>query len=210
MADYEYKSPDQVPISWGESLNMVTKSPAVAKRIFLSKDDAQEYIDDAGSNATPGIRLTVLTDYIKDPTPTYTAGHFAFVKNAWVSAEGFSTGNTYQPGNEGERSGVYWVKTVGDGVTPGTLVKLGADGTGIQGPQGAEGAQGAAGNIWIVQGLQGLQGTEGYPGMIVTGVVGDNGEVGIQGIQGTSGTMGLTVGVPLCGARKSKGWQCRR
>ena len=64
MADYEYKSPDQVPISWGESLNMVTKSPAVAKRIFLSKDDAQEYIDDAGSNATPGIRLTVLTDYI--------------------------------------------------------------------------------------------------------------------------------------------------
>ena len=116
MADYEYKSPDQVPISWGESLNMVTKSPAVAKRIFLSKDDAQEYIDDAGSNATPGIRLTVLTDYIKDPTPTYTVGHFAFVKNAWVSAEGLSTGNTYQPGNEGERSGVYWVKTVGDGV----------------------------------------------------------------------------------------------
>lgn len=62
MAYDEYKTDQQSDINWGESLNMSVKAPAVAKRIFERKSDAQAYIDDVSSSAIAGIRITVIND----------------------------------------------------------------------------------------------------------------------------------------------------
>jgi hypothetical protein len=125
----EYKSKQQVNIPWGESFNMGVKSPAIAKRIFLTFDDAQAFVDDVDQSATPGIRITVLSNYVKDEVATYTEGHFVYLNDVWVTAEGQSSGDTYTLGSD--IKGVYYVDSIGDGTNPGELVRVGGGSSGI-------------------------------------------------------------------------------
>lgn len=119
----EYRSKEQVNVPWGESFNMGVKAPAIAKRIFLTLADAQDFVDDIYQSATPGLRISILTNYVRDSVATYEDGHFVYLNGAWVTAEGQSTGDTYTLG-EG-LIGVYYIKSIGDGTNPGELVKLG-------------------------------------------------------------------------------------
>lgn len=124
----EYRSNEQVNVSWGESFNIGVKAPVIAKRIFLTLGDAQDFVDDIYQSATPGLRISVLTDYVKDVVATYEDGHFIYVDGVWVTAEGESEGDTYTLSEK--LSGVYYIKTIGDGIIPGELVKLG-EGDGV-------------------------------------------------------------------------------
>lgn len=69
--DYEYKTPLQVDYGWGLSLNMTGKSPAISKRIFLTKEMAQKYIDNKDDSAIPGIIIGVISDPIEDYNGAY-------------------------------------------------------------------------------------------------------------------------------------------
>ena len=69
--DYEYKMPLQVDYGWGLSLNMTGKSPAISKRIFLTKEMAQKYIDNKDDSAIPGIIISVINDPIIDNNGAY-------------------------------------------------------------------------------------------------------------------------------------------
>lgn len=69
--DYEYKMPLQVDYGWGLSLNMTGKSPAISKRIFLTKEMAQKYIDNKDDSAIPGIIISVINDSITDNNGAY-------------------------------------------------------------------------------------------------------------------------------------------
>lgn len=108
---YTYKTPKQVNLPWGETFSMAKKAPAVANRIFTTLTDAQAYIDNINDSATEGIRITVLKDYL------------------WITD---SKGRNYgddgyvkTEGTIGDYSGVYYVKSIGDGENPGELVKIG-------------------------------------------------------------------------------------
>lgn len=58
----EYKTDAQVNYGWGLSLNMTGKAPAIAKRIFRTKADAQAFVDDAKDSAIAGLQLSVIED----------------------------------------------------------------------------------------------------------------------------------------------------
>lgn len=58
----EYKTEKQVNYSWGLSLNMTGKAPAIAKRIFETLSDAQAYADDINDSAIAGLQLSVIND----------------------------------------------------------------------------------------------------------------------------------------------------
>lgn len=60
----EYKTDAQVNYGWGLSLEMTGKAPAIAKRIFETKADAQAYVDDANDSAIAGLQLSVVNDSI--------------------------------------------------------------------------------------------------------------------------------------------------
>lgn len=71
MARYEYKTRQQSNIPLGETFNMAVRAPAVANRIFNTLGDAQSYVDDELSNATAGIRITVINDSIPSNNGLY-------------------------------------------------------------------------------------------------------------------------------------------
>lgn len=71
----EYKTEAQVNYGWGLSLNMTGKAPAIAKRIFDTKADAQAFIDDANESAIAGLQLSVIND------PTESNNGIYFVKS---------------------------------------------------------------------------------------------------------------------------------
>lgn len=58
----EYKTGAQVNYGWGLTLEMTGKAPAVAKRIFETKADAQAYVDDPKDSAIEGLTLSVIKD----------------------------------------------------------------------------------------------------------------------------------------------------
>ena len=58
----EKKFDAQVNYGWGFSFNMTGKVPAVAKRIFDTLSDAQQYIDDVKDTAIEGLVLSVVAD----------------------------------------------------------------------------------------------------------------------------------------------------
>ena len=58
----EKKFDAQVNYGWGFSFNMTGKVPAVAKRIFDTLSDAQQYIDDVEDTAIEGLVLSVVAD----------------------------------------------------------------------------------------------------------------------------------------------------
>lgn len=106
-----YKTKDQVNLNWVQTFQMKSKAPAVANRIFTTLTDAQAYVDNINDSATEGIRITVLKDYL------------------WVTdSEGRNYGDegyVKTEGQIGDYSGVYYVKSIGDGENPGELVKIG-------------------------------------------------------------------------------------
>lgn len=108
---YNYKTTNQVNIPWGETFSMAKKAPAVANRIFTTLTDAQAYVDNINDSATEGIRITVLKDYL---WVTDSEGR-NYGDEGYVKTEG---------GPIGDYSGVYYVKSIGDGENPGELVKI--------------------------------------------------------------------------------------
>lgn len=136
MAGYEYKTREQVNLNWGESFSMTSKAPLEANRRFLTLGNAQAYVDDASTTATPGVVIVVLSNHTKDVTPSYTSGHEVCVMDvytnfSWETAVGKSEGDTYTPGPEGtDNTGAYYIKSVGDGTNPGELVKISGSGGG--------------------------------------------------------------------------------
>lgn len=93
--DYEYKTPLQVDYGWGLSLNMTGKSPAISKRIFLTKEMAQKYIDNKDDSAIPGIIIGVISDPIEDYNGAYFVKKVADDSGAG-ELEKIGTGNTSQ------------------------------------------------------------------------------------------------------------------
>ena len=71
MARYEYNTRQQSNVPLGETFKMAVRAPAVANRIFNTLDDAQSYVDDELSNATAGIRITVINDRIPSNNGLY-------------------------------------------------------------------------------------------------------------------------------------------
>lgn len=69
--DYEYKTPVQVDYGWGLTLNMTGKAPAISKRIFLTKELAQKYIDNKDDSAIAGIAIGVISDPMEDNNGLY-------------------------------------------------------------------------------------------------------------------------------------------
>ena len=134
MAEYEYITDIQRDLNWGETFNMSIKAPITSKRRFLTLGEAQAFVDDTYNSATPGLVITVLSDYVKDAEATYEEGHFvcvtdAFTNFTWETAVGRSEGDTYTPGPEGtDNTGAYYIKSVGDDTNPGELVKIGGSG----------------------------------------------------------------------------------
>ncbi len=56
---------------WGLSLNMTGKAPAIAKRIWNTKADALEYVNDFNDSAIEGLRLSVVADPIAKNNGVY-------------------------------------------------------------------------------------------------------------------------------------------
>lgn len=69
--DYEYKTPLQVDYGWGITFNATGKIPLESKRIFLTKEMAQKYIDNKDDSAIPGIIISVINDSITDNNGAY-------------------------------------------------------------------------------------------------------------------------------------------
>ena len=110
MADYKSKYQSDVNVL--ETIRMGRKAPAVANRIFNTINEAQEYADNPNESATVGIRITVLQDwsYVEDQNGR-SYGDDGYMETRSDDSEG--------------NSGVYFIKTVGDGNnTPGELVKI--------------------------------------------------------------------------------------
>ena len=63
----EYKTAQQSNINWGESFKPSVKAPMIADRIFLKKEDAENYIHDSSASAVAGLVLSVIND---DAIPT--------------------------------------------------------------------------------------------------------------------------------------------
>lgn len=64
MADnyVEYKTPQQSNITFGETIKMTTKSPAVADRIFETYAQANSYVKDQRTSACAGLIVSVIND----------------------------------------------------------------------------------------------------------------------------------------------------
>lgn len=105
----EYKTKLQSNVSWLETFKMGRKAPAVANRIFNTLADAQLYVDDLNDSATEGIRITILQDwnYVTDS-----------------NGNGYGEDGYVETREDGPYSGLYYVKSIGDGKEPGVLVKL--------------------------------------------------------------------------------------
>lgn len=58
----EYKTSQQSNINWGESFKPSVKAPMIADRIFLKKEDAENYIHDSQASAVAGLVLSVIND----------------------------------------------------------------------------------------------------------------------------------------------------
>lgn len=58
----EYKTAQQSNINWGESFKPSVKAPMIADRIFLKKEDAENYIHDSSASAVAGLILSVIND----------------------------------------------------------------------------------------------------------------------------------------------------
>lgn len=58
----EYKTSQQSNINWGESFKPSVKAPMIADRIFLKRDDAENYIHDSSASAVAGLVLSVIND----------------------------------------------------------------------------------------------------------------------------------------------------
>lgn len=86
----EYKTEKQVNYGWGLSLDMTGKAPAIAKRIFETLADAQNYVNDINDSAIAGLQLSVIND------------------------------------SDSSKNGIYFVKSIGDGINPGILELTGS------------------------------------------------------------------------------------
>jgi hypothetical protein len=62
MSQYEYKSPQESNIAFGETIEMVVKAPLIADRIFDAYSQADAYVKNPRSSATPGLILSVIND----------------------------------------------------------------------------------------------------------------------------------------------------
>lgn len=58
----EYKVDNQVNVGWGLSLQMAGKTPAIAKRIFDTYDNAKAFVDSTTDTALPGLTISVISD----------------------------------------------------------------------------------------------------------------------------------------------------
>lgn len=58
----EYKVDNQVNVGWGLSLQMAGKTPAIAKRIFDTYDNAKAFVDSTTDTALPGLTISVIND----------------------------------------------------------------------------------------------------------------------------------------------------
>ena len=52
----------QINFGWGLTFNMTGKAPAIAKRIFNTLADAEEYANDFNDSAVEGLLLSVVAD----------------------------------------------------------------------------------------------------------------------------------------------------
>lgn len=105
----EHKTKLQSNVNWLETFKMGRKAPAVANRIFLTLADAQLYVDDLYDSATEGIRITVLKDYTYVPD---------------VKGRKYGDRDYVETTENGDYSGLYYVKSIGDGENPGVLSKI--------------------------------------------------------------------------------------
>ena len=58
----EFKVDNQVNVGWGLSLQMAGKTPAIAKRIFDTYENAKAFVDSTTDTALPGILVSVIKD----------------------------------------------------------------------------------------------------------------------------------------------------
>lgn len=58
----EFKVDNQVNVGWGLSLQMAGKTPAIAKRIFDTYENAKAFVDSTTDTALPGILVSVIQD----------------------------------------------------------------------------------------------------------------------------------------------------
>ena len=82
MAYNELISGAQVNTTWNLTLASNGKFPVIAKRAFPTLADAQGYVDDPKSTATPGIILTVTQDEVAKNNGIYLVTKVAGVNNA--------------------------------------------------------------------------------------------------------------------------------
>jgi hypothetical protein len=74
---------------WGLSLNMTGKAPAIAKRIWNTKADALEYVNNFNDSAIEGLQLSVVADPIAKNNGVYFVekiGTFKVVDGAQVAS----------------------------------------------------------------------------------------------------------------------------
>lgn len=102
MAYNELISGAQVNTTWNLTLASNGKFPVIAKRAFPTLADAQGYVDDPKSTATPGIILTVTQDEVAKNNGIYLVSKVAGVDGATVgelvpagSGAGSEAVNTY-------------------------------------------------------------------------------------------------------------------
>lgn len=105
----EFKSNLQSNVNWLETFKMGRKAPAIANRIFLTLNDAQEYVDNVNDSATEGIRITVLKNYIYIPD---------------INGKNYGETDYIETRENGDYSGVYYVEAIGTKTQPGVLTKL--------------------------------------------------------------------------------------
>ena len=72
----------QINFGWGLTFNMTGKAPAIAKRIFNTLADAEEYANDFNDSAVEGLLLSVIADDNKQNNGVY------FVQSIKQNAEG--------------------------------------------------------------------------------------------------------------------------
>ncbi len=62
MAYTEHKTDQQSNINIAETFRMAVKAPAIADRIFDTYEEADAYVKDVNSSATPGLILSIIND----------------------------------------------------------------------------------------------------------------------------------------------------
>lgn len=67
----EYKTKLQSNVNWLETFKMGRKAPAVANRIFMTLQEAEDYVNDLNDSATEGIRISVIGDSQNDNNGLY-------------------------------------------------------------------------------------------------------------------------------------------